>query len=415
MSIVERCFAVSIVVVIVSFCFSSLQRSIMSLFRSTLVVFWASFFVADLCLLTSQVYAQRSGVSIHSRKRLIGRLGPRSNSVKVRVSVPRVPFGHMYYALPKYAGPHVPAASSGYSGTIAAYDSQYRKQPVRKLAPTPAINPSLYSSGVRPISKDGRKIEFPIIHTVDLAKDFQLDAERAFRSGQYQKSVKLVESAMRIDRNNGLLKLFSSQANFATGRYRIAATELDAATSQLGPEEWSFFGDHFQRFYGHDDYVGQTRALVEHVKRRPDDYQAKILLGYHYGIGGHHTSATELFHQALRLNPQDELAQRLIPAIGDPTLPISRSNPIQAPSPEFETTWVRHKMHRPARTPPKRIYLTSQFAPVPSSIHHVEQPMSEDELVEAPGEVSIPQLDGPSTNDEIHSVFEELPEPLEGP
>ena len=41
--------------------------------------------------------------------------------------------------------------------------------------------------------------------------------------------------------------------------------------------------------------------------------------------------------------------------------------------------------------------------------------MSEDELVEAPGEVFIPQLDGPSTNDEIHSVFEELPEPLEGP
>jgi len=228
--------------------------------------------------------------------------------------------------------------------------------------------------------------------------------------------VKLVESAMRIDPHNGLLKLFSSQANFATGRYRIAATDLDEATSQLGPEEWNYFGDNFQKFYGHNDYVRQTRALVEHAERRPDDYQAKVLLGYHYGIAGHRTAATELFHGALRLNPQDGLAQRLIPVIGDPTLPISRGNSIQAPSPEFETTWIRNKRNSRTRTLPKRIYLTSQFANVPSPVHHVEQPMSVDELIEAPAEVFIPQLDGPTGMPaEAQSVLEELPAPLEGP
>ena len=381
----------------------------MSLFRSTLVFFWASFFAAGLCSLPSQLYAQHSGISVHSRKRVIGRLGRRSNSVKVRISVPKVPFGHRHHALPQFVGPHVSPVRSDYSGPITAYDSQYRKQPARKLAPAPVIKRSSYDSVVSP----NRKIEFPIIHTVDLAKDFQLDAERAFRSGKYRESVKLVESAIRIDPLNGLLKLFSSQANFATGRYRTAATDLDEATSQLGPEEWGFFSEHFQRLYGRDDYVRQTRALVEHVQRRPDDYQAKILLGYHYGIAGHRTSATELFHQALRLNPQDGLAQRLIPAIGDPTLPISHRNSIQAPSPEFASSRTHNNIYGRTRTPPKRIYLTSQFSTVPSSVQHVEQPISADELIEAPGDVIIPHLDGPSFNGEEQSILEELPEPLE--
>jgi len=376
----------------------------MSLFRSTLVVFWAAFFAAGLCALPDQLHAQRSGVSVHARKRLIGRFGPRSNSVKVRVAVPRAAYGHKQYALPQFVGPRVPVVGSRYPGAITAYDSQYRKQPVKQLTPAPRINPSLYRrSGVNP----KRKIEFPIVHTLAPAKELQLNAEKAFRSGQYQESVKLAESAMRIDPRNGLLKLFASQANFATGRYRIAATELEAATNLIGPEEWGFFGDNFQRFYGRDDYVRQTRALVEHVERRPDDYQAKVLLGYHYGIAGHRTSATELFHRALRLNPQDGLAQRLIPAIGDPSLPISRSNPIQAPSPEVTSTWIRNNKYGSSRTPPKRIYLTSQFETVPSPVEQVEQPMSYDELIEAPADVFVPQLDGPSSNDEIRSVLED--------
>lgn len=383
----------------------------MSLFRSTLVVSWALLFAVDILFLPAELNAQYSGLSVRSRKRLIGRVGPRSNSVKVRIAVPPVPFGHNYYALPKFVGPYAPANGRGYSGAITAYDRQYRNQPVRKLSPPPAINPSFNGDGaqVRP----NRNIEFPIIHTLDLAKGYQLDAEKAFRSGQYHESVKLVESAMRIDQHNGLLKLFSSQANFATGRYRIATTELDVATSQLAPEEWGFFGDNFQRFYGRNDYVRQTRALVDHVERRPDDYQAKILLGYHYGISGHRTSATELFHQALYLNPQDALAQRLIPAIGDPSLPFARSNSIEAPSPEVTSTWIRNRNYGSTRTPPKRIYLTSQFAHVPSSVGPVQQPMSPDELIEAPNDVFIPQLDGPSLPiDDMPSVLEGLPEPL---
>lgn len=376
----------------------------MSLFRSTFIVLWALLFAADTLFLPAELNAQYPGVSIHSRKRLIGRLGPRSNSVKVRVAVPPVPFGHNYYALPKFVGPYAPASGPSYSGRITAYDSQYRKQPARKLSPTRVVTPSFSNTRVNP----NRNIEFPVIHTLDLAKRFQLDAEKAFRSGQYHESVKLAESAMRIDPHNGLLKLFSSQANFATGRYRIAATQLDAATNQLNPQEWNFFGDNFQRFYGRNDYVRQTRALVDHVERRPDDYQAKVLLGYHYGISGHRTSATELFHQALRLNPQDALAQRLIPAIGDPSLPIARGNSIEAPSPEVSSTWIRNHKYDSNRTPPKRIYLTSQSAHVPPTGGHVQQPMSPEELIEAPDSMFLPRLDGPSAPDvdNMRSVLE---------
>ncbi len=388
----------------------------MSLFRSTLIVFLASFFAADLCIQSSQLQAQNLVGVIHGRKRVIGCIGPRARGVDLRVAVPAVPFGHMYYALPMFAGPHVPAVTSEYPSAITAYDSLYRNHGASKLGSTRVINPSFYDTAANP----NRKIEFPIIHTLDLAKDFQLDAEKAFRKGNYWESATLVAHAIQMDPANGLLKLFSSQANFASARYRIAVTELKEATNLLGTDEWGFFGDHFQAFYGHNDYVRQTRALAEYVERRPDDYQAKVLLGYHYGIAGHRTSATELFHAALRLNPQDGLAQRLIPAIGDRTLPMSRANSIQAPSPEFTSTRIRNYKYGATRTVPnkmvpKRIYLTSQFASAPSSVHRIEQPMSVEELIEAPSEVFIPQLDGPQElRGAERSVLEELPAPLEG-
>ena len=373
----------------------------MNLFRLALVALWTILFTAGHCAVLDQLHAQ--GVSIHSRKRLIGRFGPRSNSVKVRVAVPRVPFGHMYYRLPQVAVPQVPPVGANVRGAATAYDSRYPKRPAKKLTPTALLSPPVYGAG----TSQQRKIGFPVIHTLEPARNLQLAAEKAFRSGQYQESVKLVESAIRIDPHNGLLKLFSSQANFATGRYRIAARELDAATNQLRPEEWGFFGDNFQKFYGRNDYVRQTKALVDHIERRPDDYQAKVLLGYHYGIAGHRTSATELFHRAMRLNPQDSLAQRLLPAIGDPTLQMSRSGLVQAPSPEANSTWIRNHTLDTTRTPPKRIYLTSQFAPAQPAVQHVEQPMSADELIEAPADVFIPQLDGPAGSGGLQSVLEQ--------
>ncbi len=380
----------------------------MSLIRLTLVVLWATLLAVGHCAvleeLHAQLHSQLPGVSVHSRKRIVGRFGRRSNSVKVRVAVPRVPFGHMYYALPPANAVQRTPVGSNLRGTSTAYESRYSKSPVKKLAPSPLLTPSVYdSAAIRP-----HKIEFPVIHTLEAARSFQLRAEKAFRSGRYQESVKLVQSAIRIDPHNGLLKLFSSQANFATSRYRIAATELEAATSQLRPEEWSFFGENFQKFYGRDDYVRQTRALVDHVERRPDDYQAKVLLGYHYGIAGHRTSATGLFHRAMQSNPQDSLAQRLLPVIGDPNLPMSRSGLVQAPSPESDSTWIRSHAWDSSRTPPKRIYLTSQFTPAPPATHHMQQPMSADELIEAPTDVIIPQLDGPSGTGGLQSVLEEF-------
>ena len=383
-------------------------------YRSVLLVLLTTFFSFDFCLTSNEIYAQRAGGAIYGRQRMIGRLIPRTNSVRVRVSVPNVPFGHMYQTLPKYYGSTVPPATAGqYSAPITAYDSRYREQKERQSPTRILSNGSIANSKM---TANSRAVNFPIIHTLGAAKDFQLEAEQAFRSGQYAESAKLVERAMQIDRHNGLLKLFSSHANFATGRYRIAATLIDQATQLLGPDEWNFFGENFQRFYGRNDYVPQTRSLAAHVERRPDDYQAKVLLGYHYGIAGHLTSATELFREALRQNPQDALAQRLIPVIGDPTLDVRRSNAIQAPSPEFASTWVRKQSRSRQHAAPKRIYLTPQFATAGSSVQRWERPMSANELTEAPAEIFVPKLNGPANAGEFQSVLEELeelPAPLE--
>ncbi len=368
---------------------------------------------------------------LQSRKRRVSCFGGRA-TIRNPHQLPAVPFGDLYYALPLFVGPHIGAAgvelATDRPAMVTAVDSQYQSPTSHSPRPVRVLNPAFYDSvsdarntpGTSGGKRVGQAIQFPIIHTLEPARRFQLDAETAFRSGRYRDALTLVEQAIKVDPLNGLLKLFSSQANFASRRYRIAARELDAATRLLDPDEWDFFGQHFRAFYGRNDYVTQTEALLEQAQRRPDDYQLKVLLGYHYGIAGHRQSATEYFHEALRLNPQDALTQRLVPAIGDPHLPMAAGNSIEAPSPKFASTRIQNYNYHANRTRVKRIYLTSQFTPPPFGAQRFEGPMSGDELIEAPGEVFIPQLDGPAEAavipdalDAEHSVLEELPEPLE--
>ena len=318
-----------------------------------------------------------------------------------------IPFGELYHSLPYV---------DSYPSTITAYDRQPKHNDAPSVSKQSKSARILNEAVYRSTKSSNGKLKFPIIHTLAQAQDFQLSAESAFHSGRYDDSTDLVEQAIKLDSHNGLLKLFSSQTHFATGKYRIAAKRLNEATLLLAPEEWNFFGKHFAVFYGQNDYVGHTQSLADYVQRRPDDYQAKVLLGYHYGIVGHPDSATRFFHQALRSNPDDDLAQRLIPTIGNPALSLTDFSPIEAPSPTTTAVMYNHHSHGAnppigeRRKAPKRIYLTSQFPPNAQVIQNTEPAMTPSERIEAPRDPGFPSLDGPNVP---QSVLEELPEPLE--
>ena len=383
--------------------------------------------------------AHGQAILSHQRRPLVVRcFGARANLKGPAVFQPAVPFGALYDSLPYWQGSNFanvqssPLTNSKYPTVVTPYDSLYRGEGSADINQdgnaARVLNPAFHQKYLE--ERDG-ELAFSIISTLPVANTLQLVAERAFRAGRYSDAADLVDHATQLDSHNGMLRLFASQANFAAGNFRVAVTELESATQMLAPSQWNFFGKNFHSFYGKNDYVKQTRELTQYVKRRPDDYQAKVLLGYHLGISGHRSAATRLFHGALSINAGDELAQRLIPELGDLNMPFARNRSIDAPSPATvglgSYGGYSHQVSTGRRQPPKRIYLTSQFAiPTSTPIEHVEAPMAPSELMEAPGDVieppsdfSIPALQGPAAEidfdfpNQQHSIMEELPAPLE--
>lgn len=179
-----------------------------------------------------------------------------------------------------------------------------------------------------------------VIRTVDLAEPTQRRAEQAFRLGQYADAARLANEALLIDRENGLLMLFSAQANFAAGYYDQAYNEIGTAISRLPSEQWSYVVANFRQFYGQDDYVKQVERLSNHIQNNPTDARALIIRGYHYGGLGYPDSADNDFSKALSLNPNDTTAQQLQSILGSraPILmqpEVSQPFPQQAMPPQY--------------------------------------------------------------------------------
>ena len=323
--------------------------------------------------------AHGQAVFVHQRRPIINRcLNARAALKGPALFQPAVPFGALYESLPYWQGSGLVNAqpyikSSNYPAVITPYDSLYRGKVSaatnEETGAARVLNPAFHQQHQQHSQHSqtrGGELTFSIISTLPAANSLQLIAERTFRDGRYSEATDYVDQAIQLDPHNGMLRLFASQVNFAAGNFRVAATELESATQMLAPSQWDFFGKNFRSFYGKNDYVKQTRELTQYVKRRPDDYQAKVLLGYHLGISGHRSAATRLFHEALTINAADELAQRLIPELGDLNMPFAQIGSIDAPSPTAIGLGMYGGYSQQVSTgrpyPPKRIYLTSQFA-----------------------------------------------------
>lgn len=271
-----------------------------------------------------------------------------------------------YYGLPLYLGNrysapvHLPTpapaatTTASYPSNITAYDAELRSslkpatQAPAHTAPVPAATPATIKNQhfqTVPQQVTNSHVDLqqrllqsratPLIETAPAASNLQGHAEKAFHEGRYEDAAYYCDQAVVADPYNGLMHLFCSQCNFATGKYSVAIQMLEKATGLLPESQWGYIVKNYDTFYGQDDYVSHTRSLANYLRRRPDDNRARTLLGYHYGCLGYKTTASKLFHQSLQTYRNDELAQRLLPIFGEAeyTSPIEKH--VQAPTPEL--------------------------------------------------------------------------------
>lgn len=151
----------------------------------------------------------------------------------------------------------------------------------------------------------------PIIGTNATASGYQAAAENAFRNRDFAAAAKAIGHATLEEPDNGLIHLFAAQIAFAIGDYEVATEAVLVGTDLLEPADWFFIGQNYRQFYRENEYVKQMDQLNTYCDELPHHSFAHSLRAFHFFGLGHSEAATRMLNQAIRINPEDELARRL--------------------------------------------------------------------------------------------------------
>ncbi|MFK7769495.1 MAG: tetratricopeptide repeat protein [Mariniblastus sp.] len=242
-------------------------------------------------------------------------------------------FGSYYGAGIPQAQVIIPTQPLGLSAAEQAAQAQLYNQS-QTLRSQTIINDSINNRIIANEAIQNQSIPnefYPQIATTATGRSIQRRAEAAFKIGDYRTAESLASQALVIERDNGKVFLFASQAAFATANFSMAVEYLDKATAMLPSDQWTSVVQNYKTFYGRNDYVGQTNRLTQHLASSPTDADAFVLRGYHYGSLGYVDAATLDFQRALGLNPKHKLANRLMPILG--SNPVAVSEEVEAPIP----------------------------------------------------------------------------------
>ena len=177
-----------------------------------------------------------------------------------------------------------------------------------------------------------------VISTNQLGEVYQRRAETAFRDGRYAEAARLANEALTVDKHNGLVMLFSAQANFAAGYFDQAVNEIESATNALTSDQWTFVVKNFEQFYGRDDFISQMDKLISRIEQNPRDVNSLILRGFEYAGLGYNEAATNDFHDALLIEPNNTLALRLLRGLTGTPAPIQLKAPVNPTPKKFVPT-----------------------------------------------------------------------------
>jgi hypothetical protein len=224
-----------------------------------------------------------------------------------------VPLG---YSNPYYVAPVQPTA------VYLNYSQPLQQPPVdvqlQAQAQQPAVNPygvnaPVPISDVTPTQQEDTGPPPPNVPKEALA-DFD-SAREAFKAGNYDRAMELVNKALAQVPGDAALHEFRALVLFAQRKYREEAATLYAVLSAGPGWDWKTVAS---LYADTQTYTDQLRALEAYARANPDDAAAHFDLAYQYLVTGYPDAAIKQLQQVVRLNPKDELSAGLLKALQQP-------------------------------------------------------------------------------------------------
>ena len=165
-----------------------------------------------------------------------------------------------------------------------------------------APNPAVAADVPQPAADDGEA-------AANDGLQYYNEARSAFARGDYRGALRLAGHAAVESPQNAKVHELISLALFASGDYRAAATEAHAALAFGPPSDWAQL---YAYYNDNDRYTAQFRTLEKTVADATKSPPGQFLLAYHYLMTGAKEEAKEHFSQAVKLTPNDKLAQHIL-------------------------------------------------------------------------------------------------------
>lgn len=161
-------------------------------------------------------------------------------------------------------------------------------------------------------------------------------ARKSFYRGDYEAALSSVNAAIREMPNDAVLHEFRALVLFALGKYQDAAATLYAVLN-VGPGwDWTTMSGLYPSVMV---YTQQLRALEAYCKDNPNDAAGRFVLAYHYLTAGHTDAAKVQLEALVKIEPNDQLAARLLLEI-DPDAQVPQSSELELTKPPTINTRV---------------------------------------------------------------------------
>jgi tetratricopeptide (TPR) repeat protein len=135
------------------------------------------------------------------------------------------------------------------------------------------------------------------------------DAISAFRQGDYDAALDIVNKAIAQHPSDSVLHEFRALVLFAKADYQQAAATLHSVLA-VGPGwDWTTLSSLYASI---QIYTDQLRALEAFVRNNPQDGGSRFVLAYHYMSAGHTDAARQQLQQVAQLVPNDRVAADLV-------------------------------------------------------------------------------------------------------
>jgi tetratricopeptide (TPR) repeat protein len=127
-------------------------------------------------------------------------------------------------------------------------------------------------------------------------------ARKLFHDRDYQRAVRLMDSALEQMPRDARFRQFRALVHFALGDHGPAADDAYHALSLGSAWDWPTV----RALYGDPaDYTAQYRRLQQAAQDNDSSAELMFLLAYHHTLLGHHDAALKAWNEADRLLPDD--------------------------------------------------------------------------------------------------------------